>query len=127
MHRSAHVLCTLKVCTMILAVIVVVLYVCVYFYYRLDERLTSIVRLCAQECTCIVYIEGVCSDFGNNCYCIVYRLDKRLTSIARLCARKCTCIVYTLKVCIVVLTIIVIGVYFCYRLDEGFIYCCRLD
>ena len=67
---------------MIMTVIIIVLYVCVfiglllycmcvYFYCRLDERLTSIMRLCAQECTCIVYIEGVYHDSDGDCCCIV--------------------------------------------------------
>ena len=93
---------------MIPTVIVVVLYVCVFFY-RLDERLTSITRLCARECTCVVYIEGVYRDSDGDYYCIVClyfycRLDERLTSITRLCAPECTCIVY---------------VDFCYRFNGG--------
>ena len=43
MHRSAHVLCTLKVCTLILTMIIIVLYACV-FCYRLDERLTNVYK-----------------------------------------------------------------------------------
>lgn len=58
----------------------------VFFCYRLGEGLTSIARLCAQECTCVVYIEGVYTDFDNDYYCIVcvcfcYRLDERLTNV----------------------------------------------
>ena len=40
-------------------------------------------RDCAQECTCVVYIEGVYTDFDNVLYACVfcYRLDERLTDV----------------------------------------------
>ena len=70
-----------------------------FFCYRLGEGLTSIVILCAQECTCVVYIEGVYRDSDGDYYCIVCLcfyccLDERLTSITRLCAQECTCTAY---------------------------------
>ena len=52
--HSPHVLCTLKVCTMILTIIIIVLCVCI-FCYRLGEGLTSIARLCTGVHMCCVH------------------------------------------------------------------------